>query len=190
MHGDSDQGMLPAKKAYIEGLKRYKEGDLKSALSFFTSAIDGGIDDFDILYYRGMCHLDSGDYEAALIDFEVLVRKEPSNPEWRFRHGVTLYKLRRYTEALGEMASIPEDHDDFSIRWHYLAVLHYLAGEFDLALGAIEKALAIFPTMPKIWFNAGIILRDSGLADRAELAFSTAARLDSRLATVKREILD
>ncbi len=190
MHGDSDQGMLPAKKAYIEGLKRYKEGDLKSALVYFTSAIEGGIDDFDILYYRGMCHLDNGDYEAALIDFEVLVRKESSKPEWRFRRGVALYKLHRYPEALEDMASIPEDHDDFSIRWHYLAVLYYLAREYDRALGAIEKALVIFPTMPKIWFNAGIILRDSDLADRAELAFSTAARLDSRLTTAKREILD
>lgn len=34
-----------------------------------------------------------------------------------------------------------KEFDDFSIRWHYMAVLLYKAGDPESALDAIEKAL-------------------------------------------------
>ncbi|HPY59928.1 MAG TPA: tetratricopeptide repeat protein [Methanospirillum sp.] len=180
----------PAKKAYIEGLKRYRDGELKEACGFFTTAITGGITDFDILYYRGMCHLDAGRYSEALTDFEVLIRQHPDNTEYIFRRGFIRYKTGDVTGAISDLILIPPDHPDFSIRWHYLSVLYYKAGDYNAALEAIEKALSLFPTMPKIWFNAGIIMQAGGLSDRAGLAFTTAARLEPKLASVRHEILE
>ena len=188
--GMKDEGADPAKQAYIEGLKKYRDGDLRGACSYFTRAIGEGIGDFDILYYRGMCHLDAGDYQAALIDFEVLVRYVPENPEYVFRRGFIHYKLGLDNEAMRDFLTVPEDFDDYSIRWHYLAVLFYKKGDYPAALASIEKALHTFPTMPKVWFNAGIILSAMDLGDRADLAFETAARLDGRLATLPRMILE
>lgn len=180
----------PAKKAYIEGLKRYKAGDLKEATLFFSEAIQKGITDFDILYYRGMCFLDTGRYEEARDDFEVLVRQFPENPEYLFRRGFIRYKTGDISGALSDLTQVPADYNDFSIRWHYLSVLFYKTGDPDAALDAIERALNIFPTMPKIWFNAGIILTAAGLSERAELAFQTAARLEPRLENARRDILE
>lgn len=188
--GIHNEGTDPAKQAYIEGLKKYRDGDLRSACSFFTRAISGGIGDFDILYYRGMCHLDAADYHAALTDFEVLVRQDPTNPEFLFRRGFIHYKLGMQSEAIRDLALVPESYDDCSIRWHYLAVLLFKAGEPEAALAAIEKALLKFPTMPKVWFNAGVILNAMDLGDRAVLAFETAARLDSRLTSAPHRILE
>lgn len=94
------------------------------------------------------------------------------------------------TEALRDFAMVPDTYDDCSIRWHYLAVLLFKRGDLDAALGAIEKALLKFPTMPKVWFNAGVILSATDLQDRAVLAFATAAKLDNRLATAPRTIMD
>lgn len=188
--GDSHDGQVPAKQSYILGLKQYRDGDLKGACINFSRAIDAGIDDFDILYYRGMCHLDAGEYSHALTDFEVLVRHDPDNPEYLFRRGFIHYKLGMNSEAIRDFALVPEDFDDCSIRWHYLAVLLYKAGDPGAALAAIEKALQKFPTMPKVWFNAGVILSSMDLADRAELAFVTAAKLDPRLAGVSRRIME
>ncbi len=186
----NNEGSDPAKQAYINGLKKYRDGDLKAACPYFSQAIDGGIGDFDILYYRGMCHLDAGDYQSALTDFEVLVRQYPENPEYLFRRGFIHYKLGMSAEAIRDLALVPEDFDDCSIRWHYLAVLFYKLGDREAALAAIEKALLKFPTMPKIWFNAGVILAAMDLGDRADLAFVTAAKLDPRLTSVPRQILE
>ncbi|MDD1724840.1 MAG: tetratricopeptide repeat protein, partial [Methanospirillum sp.] len=174
----------------IEGLKRYRDGDLKGASLFFSEAIQKGITDFDILYYRGMCFLDAGQYEDAQNDFEVLIRQFPENPEYLFRRGFIRYKTGDAQGALSDLTQVPVDYNDFSIRWHYLSVLFYKTGDPDAALEAIEKSLNIFPTMPKIWFNAGIILTAAGLSERAELAFLTAARLEPRLETARREILE
>ncbi|MDD1728959.1 MAG: tetratricopeptide repeat protein [Methanospirillum sp.] len=186
----NNEGSDPAKQAYINGLKKYRDGDLKAACPYFSQAINGGIGDFDILYYRGMCHLDAGDYQSALIDFEVLVRQYPKNPEYIFRRGFIHYKLGMNAEAIRDLALVPEDFDDCSIRWHYLAVLFYKLEDREAALAAIEKALLKFPTMPKIWFNAGVILAAMDLGDRADLAFVTAAKLDPRLTSVPRQILE
>jgi tetratricopeptide (TPR) repeat protein len=188
--GMNSEGSSPAKQAYIMGLKKYRDGDLKAACPYFSQAIDGGIDDFDILYYRGMCHLEAGDYQLALIDFEILVRQQPENSEYLFRRGFAHYKLGMSAEAIRDLALVPEDFDDCSIRWHYLAVLFYKLGDYEAALGAIEKALTKFPTMPKIWFNAGVILVAMNLNDRADLAFVTASKIDSRLSNASRMILE
>lgn len=188
--GMNSEGSDPAKQAYITGLTKYRDGDLKGACPYFSQAISGGIGDFDILYYRGMCHLDAGNYQSALTDFEVLVRYNPENPEFLFRRGFIHHKLGMVPEAIHDMALVPEDFDDCSIRWHYLAVLLYKVGDFESALAAMEKALLKFPTLPKVWFNAGVILVAMDLGDRADLAFATATKLDSRLARVPHTILE
>lgn len=188
--GVNHEGSDPAKQSYIEGLRKYRDGDLKGACIHFTRAIEGGIGDFDILYYRGMCHLDAGTYDLALTDFEVLVRHDPANPEYLFRRGFIHYKLGMNAEAVRDLALVPEEYDDCSIRWHYLAVLLYKAGDPEAALAAIEKALLKFPTMPKIWFNAGVILSAMDLEDRAELAFTTSVKLDARLSGAPRRIME
>jgi len=184
------EGSDLAKQAYISGLKKYRDGDLKSACPYFSEAIAGGIGDFDILYYRGMCHLDAGDYQSALTDFEVLVRQHPENPEYLFRRGFIHYKIGMNTEAIRDLVMVPEDFDDCSIRWHYLSVLFYKTGNYEAALAAIEKALIKFPIMPKVWFNAGVILEAMGTGDRANLAYATAAKLDNRLTSVPHLIME
>jgi tetratricopeptide (TPR) repeat protein len=188
--GMKNSGTDPAKQAYITGLKMYRDGDLKGACGYFTTAISAGINDFDILYYRGMCYLDTGDYQSALTDFEILVRNNPTNYEYLYRRGFIHYKLGMNSEAFHDFGQIPDDFDDFSIRWHYLSVLFFKANEPEPAFAAIERALGKFPTMPKIWFNAGVILTSMKLDDRADLAFQTAIKLDSRLAAAPRRIME
>lgn len=186
----SDQRQGLAKQAYISGLKMYRDGDLKGACNFFSKAISEGIEDFDILYYRGMCFLDAGDYQAALTDFEILVRNFPTNYEYWYRRGFIHYKLGMNPEAMNDFGHIPDEFDDFSIRWHYLSVLFYKAGDTESALAAIEKALTKFPTMPKIWFNTGIILVMMDLQDRADIAFAAAEKLDERVKNAPRRIME
>jgi tetratricopeptide (TPR) repeat protein len=179
-----------AKKAYIRGLTRYKEGNHSEAYQSFSEAINEGIEDFDILYYRGMCSIESGNFENAATDFEILVRNFPDNAEYLFRRGFIRYKTHDFSGAIIDFSKIPEDFPDFSIRWHYLSVLFFLSGNYKEALNAIERSLNAFPTMAKIWFNAGVIMNVADLSDRAELAFVTATRLDPRLTNKKREIIE
>ena len=163
------QASNTAKKAYIEGLRRYKEGNFSDAFLLFSKAITEGIDDLDILYYRGMCCIESGDYKKATTDFEVLVRHFPDNAEYLFRMGYIRYKTGDLTGAIDNFTRIPIESMDFSIRWHYLSLIYYRTGNFNAAMDAIERSLSIYPTIPKIWFNAGVIMSAFDLSDRAEI---------------------
>jgi tetratricopeptide (TPR) repeat protein len=185
-----NQAGNPAKKAYIDGLLKYKEGNFSEAYKSLSRAIELGIEDYDILYYRGMCSLESGNYDKSATDFEVLVRTFPENSEYHFRRGFIRYKIQDTIGAIEDFAKIPDNYENFSIRYHYLSVIFYRTGNYKAALDAIEKSLREFPTIPKIWFNAGVIMNASDLSDRAELAFSTAARLEPRLSSAKREIIE
>jgi len=57
------KGADQAKQTYIWGVKKYRDGDLKEPAVILPRQSRDGITDFDILYYRGMCHIfDVGDY--------------------------------------------------------------------------------------------------------------------------------
>ena len=184
----SIKGTPEAKQAYIEGLRRYRDGDARSAISYLTTAINVGIDDFDILYYRGMCYLDIEDWEHASDDFTVLLRMDPKNADYLFHRGFADYKNKKYAQAILDFTAIPDDESECSGRWHYMGILFYKMGEYDRAFDCYERALREFPTVPKIWINSGLVLNALNLHERAEMAFTAAEKLDPRLKGKKREL--
>ena len=184
----SIKGTPEAKQAYIEGLRKYRDGDVQSAISYLTTAITAGIDDFDILYYRGMCYLDIEDYEHASDDFTVLLRMDPKNLDYLFHRGFAEYKNKNYSQAILDFTAIPDNESEWAGRWHYMGILFYKIGEYDRAFACYERALREFPTVPKIWINSGVVLDALKLHDRAEMAFAAAEKLDPQLMGKKREL--
>jgi tetratricopeptide (TPR) repeat protein len=184
----SIKGTAEAKQAYIEGLRRYRDGDVRSAISYLTTAIDAGIDDFDILYYRGMCYLDIEKWGQASDDFTVLLRMDPKNVDYLFHRGFAEYKNKKYPQAILDFTAIPDGELECAGRWHYMGILFYKNGEYDRAFDCYERALREFPTVPKIWINSGLVLDAMQLHDRAEMAFAAAEKLDPQLKGTKREL--
>jgi len=184
----SIKGTPAAKQAYIEGLRKYRDGDVRSAILYLTSAIDAGIDDFDILYYRGMCYLDIEDFERASDDFTVLLRMDPKNVDYLFHRGFAEYKCKKYPQAILDFTAIPDDEPECPGRWHYMGILFYKVEEYERAFDCYERALREFPTVPKIWINSGLVLDALKLHDRAEMAFAAAEKLDPQIKGKKKEL--
>lgn len=179
-----------AKQAYIKGLQEYKRGDYQRSEDSFTNAINLGIHEDDIFLYRSICRTHLNNYPGALSDLTYLLDIHPDNSEYRFRRGYAYYKREQFSFAVRDFSTIPESEERFMIRWHYSAVCYYKTGQYTRAMQACEMALQYDTTIPKIWFNTGIILSALNRNDQALLAIEVAERLQPQLAQMPRIILD
>ncbi len=179
-----------AKKSYIAGLKKFKNREFQKSIAFFSQAITQGMPDDDIYLYRSICRTQINDLTGALSDLDHLIQSYPDRPEFRFRKGYVLYKLERFSDAIHEFSAIPDDENQFLIRWHYSCICFYKNGQYDSAMQASEKALEYFSTIPKIWFNAGVVLSAMHREDQALLAFQVAHKLEPQLSEAVRTIIE
>ena len=111
------QKLAPSDPQYQEslfllGVSEYFLGhDQEAAKNFSTVAADLPLN--EAFNNRGAVEYRSGDYTAALADFERVVPGEGSNGESVFNRGICLWALRRYSEAATALeAALQSDNED------------------------------------------------------------------------------
>lgn len=89
---------------------------------------------------------------------DTAVHREPSE-ELRsiIRQGTTLFRLKKYRDALGYFSRAMGIHPGSLDAWRMAAYCHRNLGEFDQALACYERVLAIDERAGSDWFNKGLI---------------------------------
>lgn len=88
--------------------------------------------------------------------------------------GAALTELGRYAEALAELEHAVEADPDLALVWHELGYAAYKLGDRNRALLALDRAFALEPHTDTLKLR-GLILRDAGRYQAAEVAFEGAA---------------
>ena len=105
--------------------------------------------------------------------------------------GAALIELGRYREALGALEQALERDPDLGMAWHELGYAAHRMGDANRALLALDRAFAIDPHTETLRLR-GIILRDAGRYQAAEVSFEGAAQTAEHAeqrAECEREIL-
>ena len=105
--------------------------------------------------------------------------------------GAALTELGRYPEALAELERAVEADPDLALVWHELGYAAYKLGDKNRALLALDRAFALEPHTDTLKLR-GLILRDAGRYQAAEVAFEGAAQAAEHAeqrADAEREIL-
>lgn len=89
--------------------------------------------------------------------------------------GAALTELGRYAEALAELEKAVEADPDLALVWHELGYAAYKLGDKNRALLALDRAFALEPHTDTLKLR-GLILRDAGRYQAAEVAFEGAAQ--------------
>jgi Flp pilus assembly protein TadD len=85
---------------------------------------------------------------------DVLARLgETSDPQSRYLQGESLRALERYGDALVPLAQVAEAEPENVRAWLALGWCHKRTGRIDLAIDALETALAADPDEPLIRYN-------------------------------------
>ncbi|MDM7919540.1 MAG: tetratricopeptide repeat protein [Methanosarcina sp.] len=103
--------------------------------------------------------------------------------EARSFRGMSLFKLRRYQEALDIIDSALEIKHESPTEWSNKGFVLSAMGRNEEALGAFEKALSFDPESPKILTSKGIVYFRMGLPEKALETFDRALSTEPKKAS-------
>ena len=89
----------------------------------------------------------NGDWAMAAHSYEVLVRKEPEQPEWKYQLAETYEELGRFDDAIAILTEQSLAGRDKTIR--RLAKTYIEAKDFESAMPLVETLIATFPNVEK-----------------------------------------
>ncbi|MDA0266147.1 MAG: tetratricopeptide repeat protein [Cyanobacteria bacterium] len=117
--------------------------------------------------------LKSGQWEAALLQFEQALKTDPSAIESWYHHAETLACLNRYAEALtsNQQALILTEFKDIRIWVQRAAILIFMAHP-EAALECCNLALFLEPDHAQAWLFRGVALHRLGRYQQAYRSYS------------------
>lgn len=128
------------------GAKLFTEGQLEPARLHFLAALS-----LDPLHYTALQNLGAvlrnlGHYHAS----EVVARRSVAitkrqNPYCISNLGVAQLGTRHYRESLAELRSVLDYLPESAPSWHNYGLVLYMTGQYDEALQAFDKSLALAP---------------------------------------------
>ena len=184
---ESEQDLAVA--YYYRGLL-YNWDERKKAITDQSEAIRLNPWFVDALIERGRAYTGERDYDRALRDFREVLRLEPGNARAFLYRGETYLEKRMYQEALKEFDEAirlainlsaaydgrhqayrglghPEPWHNDPNAWAF-GCGHVLKKEqYDQAMDACNKALAIWPDQPSALMLRGLMLLEGGRLDAA-----------------------
>jgi Flp pilus assembly protein TadD len=93
----------------------------------------------------------AGSEDSAFSAYEGLVRKHPDEREVLFPYGALLFDRKRFTDAKQVFAKLVRQKPSQAIYQYFLGSAAWEAGDGNLALNALHKALDLEPRVPEYW---------------------------------------
>lgn len=102
---------------------------------------------------------DKKNRNLAIISKEL--QNDPGNQSLHYHYGVELYRADRFAEAAEELTRTANAVDPSVIYYpkllRYIALAHYGARRYDLALEALKQGLQFFPNYADLYYYGGLI---------------------------------
>jgi tetratricopeptide (TPR) repeat protein len=138
---------------------------------------------------------DQGDYEKALIYFNMVIVSQPEMGEAYNDRGLTYFALGETEKAIADFNKAIELLPNPAISYSNRGGLYLFQGNHEQALADLDKAIELSPRLAKAYHNRGLTYLDLGNYDQAiadfdqaieltpELMFSAQATMESRMPT-------
>lgn len=120
-------------------------------------------------YYHG-----SHRWEQAQKSYQQAIALEPDHVGARNALAVLYAERGEYAQAISLLQSLTKFVPDASDLFSNLGYAYYLAGDFNLALAALEKASTLDAKNTRAWYNLGKVLEKLGKTEQARSAFAQA----------------
>ncbi|MCG9127656.1 tetratricopeptide repeat protein [Candidatus Poribacteria bacterium] len=123
----------------------------KSAINLLQKAVVVAPDEPNIRVSLAHAFQNIGDYDSAQAQLSQVLKDKPNNKQASteqinlyIRHGNTLVKQKKYTAALAQFTSIPEEQRDTVIH-NIIGYLYLVQRKYSEALTAFEKVIVLDP---------------------------------------------
>ena len=125
--------------------------------------------DKDVFFMRGRQALADGKYAQAIENFNVLLQLDKSDYWTYFFRGIAKYNLGDLRGAKADFDKSVHINPVFTSGYHYLGITESRFGNYDVALGNLQKAIDLRPGSEGLYFSRGVTYF---LSQQFELALS------------------
>jgi tetratricopeptide (TPR) repeat protein len=134
---------------------------------------------------QGVDAIGKGDFATAHTHFLAVVSDQPNNAKGHFYLGVAEQNLGKNAEASKSYEQAVTLDANLAEAWVNWSALHLDAGEFDQALGIVDRGLARHTNHAGLMYNRALSLAGSGKTTDAVVAYRNALAADPGNAEVK-----
>jgi formylglycine-generating enzyme required for sulfatase activity/tetratricopeptide (TPR) repeat protein len=143
----------------------------------------------------GLSYYDQGDYEKAIIHFNMAIASQPDMGEAYNDRGLTYYAMGETDKAITDFNKAIELLPNPAVSYSNRGGLYLFQGNHEQALADLDKAIELSPRLAKAYHNRGLTYLDLGKYDQAiadfdqaieltpEFPFSAQATMESRKPT-------
>lgn len=143
----------------------------------------------------GLSYYDRGDYEKAIVHFNMVIASQPDMGEAYNDRGLAYYAMGETDRAIADFNKAIELLPNPAVPYSNRGGLYLFQGNREQALADLDKAIELSPRLAKAYHNRGLTHLDLGSYDQAiadfdqaieltpELVFSAQATMESRMPT-------
>lgn len=190
----------PMQKEAVAGMEALAAGDGERASRHFNRALQAEPDSSPLHMLNGLAyHLAfargvRARMEMAETGYLLALQFDPTNDRAAYFLGLLYLESRRFQAAQAQLLrAVRMSGSEESERLYALAVASYFAQDVEIALWAIERALALSPERPELLEAAALVNAAAGRSSQAETFATRYAVLDpqlSRMAAIRRRLAD
>lgn len=145
------------------GAAYYNKEDYKTAISWYSKAIEKYKDDFtslaDIHYWRAKCKNYTDDHTGALADLAKTIEYSPDYGDAYWERAYTYRQMLKYNKALSEyknsMTWFQDNKEDLALLYDNAGDIESKLGRQDNAISNYKKAIEIYPGNNEFYTDMG-----------------------------------
>lgn len=148
-----------------------KLGQTEKAILRYRLAIETNPKDPTAWQHLGELYMATGDQEKAKACFEKVGLAAPMSEEALLKTGEEMTQQKKFGEAMGLFQRALETNFNNPMTHFDIGFLHYLQGNYPVAIQAYQQAIRLEPNFPPAWYNLGAALQESGDIQRARQSY-------------------
>jgi tetratricopeptide (TPR) repeat protein len=168
--------------AVNQGLAQQKNGDVKSAIPFFTNAITIDPQYAQAFSYRAAARQSTGDLPGALADDNQLVKLEPDNANAFSQRGFVKQSMDDLDGAIADYTRAIELDPKSFVDFYNRGLIREQKGDSDAAIADYNQALELNPKLAGAYYNRGNAKTDKNDLDGAIADYTRALELNPKIA--------
>jgi tetratricopeptide (TPR) repeat protein len=163
---------------YVAAVQAYNSGNRDRAVSSLLAATRTNPDLIMARVMLGDLYRESGDYKAAVTQYEALVKRDPYSWSNFYKLGVTYQFLDRLRDAATSYERALKLNPDDANTTMNLGLVYLYLDKSDDAIRYTERATLLDPKSASAYSNLGVALDARGDFARAEAAYRRSLDLD------------
>jgi tetratricopeptide (TPR) repeat protein len=128
-------------------------------------------------YLFGMTHLQTGDFNRAILCFNKAIELDPTDPSFYSNRGAAYAAKGRNDQAISDWTKALEINPKLGSTYYNLGRTYCVMKQYDKAISDLDKALEINPRHAPSYYERGIAYYEKNQYDLALSDFNKAQEL-------------